>query len=217
VNFLALLGWSPGDDREVMTRAELRESFTLERVLKKSAVFDVKKLEWLNGQHLSRTPAAELEPGITKRLVEGGKARAEELAARGARYLGLIDLLKVRARTLDELAGQVASYLPEEVELDPRAVAKHWEKNPEATLEYLARLRGTFEACAWEEEPLEEALRDGREADPPPASRVDGAGRQPGNLRGARGDRARAFARPDRRSNSSPRRALAGAGHVMVS
>ncbi|MEX0979981.1 MAG: glutamate--tRNA ligase, partial [Gemmatimonadota bacterium] len=159
VNFLALLGWSPGDDREVMTRAELLESFTLERVLKKSAVFDVKKLEWLNGQHLSRTSAAELEPGITKRLVEGGKARAEELAAREAGYLGLIDLLKVRARTLDELAEQVAAYLPEEVEYDPQAVAKHWEKNLEAALEYLTRMRGTFEACQWEEESLEEALR----------------------------------------------------------
>ena len=60
VNFLALLGWSPGDDREVMTRSELAEAFTLERITGKSAVFDVEKLAWLNGQHLSRLSGAEV-------------------------------------------------------------------------------------------------------------------------------------------------------------
>ncbi len=56
MNFLAFLGWSPGDEREVFTPQELVEAFALERVLKKSSVFDLKKLEWLNGQHLVRTP-----------------------------------------------------------------------------------------------------------------------------------------------------------------
>ena len=54
-NFLSLLGWSPGDVQEVMIPQELVARFSMERVLKKSAVFDVQKLEWLNGQHLAAT------------------------------------------------------------------------------------------------------------------------------------------------------------------
>jgi glutamyl-tRNA synthetase len=57
VNFLSLLGWSPGEDLEFMERDVLIEKFSLDRVHPKSAVFDEKKLEWLNGQYfLRRTP-----------------------------------------------------------------------------------------------------------------------------------------------------------------
>src|ERR671923_225073 len=52
VNFLALLGWSPGNDIEVMTVDEMIRRFSTEGLLRKAAVFDPKKLEWMNGQHL---------------------------------------------------------------------------------------------------------------------------------------------------------------------
>ncbi len=51
-NFLALLGWSPGDDREIMSRDELVAAFDVRRILKKSSVFDEEKLRWMNGQHI---------------------------------------------------------------------------------------------------------------------------------------------------------------------
>ena len=57
VNFLALLGWSPGGDREVMTTRELIEHFSEDSLLKKASVFDLKKLEWMNGQHLQHAAA----------------------------------------------------------------------------------------------------------------------------------------------------------------
>src|SRR5207245_5499884 len=59
-NFLALLGWSPGGDKEIMTLDEMIRLFTLEGILKKPAVFDPTKLEWMNGQYLSMTAAEEL-------------------------------------------------------------------------------------------------------------------------------------------------------------
>jgi glutamyl-tRNA synthetase len=71
-NFLAFLGWSPGDDREIFSRPELVEAFSLERVLKKSAVFDLEKLRWMNGQHLMRMPTEELLPKVEARLREEG-------------------------------------------------------------------------------------------------------------------------------------------------
>src|SRR5437867_7635853 len=58
-NFLALLGWSPGGDKEIMTLDEMIQLFTLEGILKKPAVFDPTKLEWMNGQYLSMTARSE--------------------------------------------------------------------------------------------------------------------------------------------------------------
>src|SRR4026207_713370 len=59
-NFLALLGWSPGGDREIMPEAEMIQLFSLDGIQKKPAVFDPPKLEWMNGQYLSALPADEL-------------------------------------------------------------------------------------------------------------------------------------------------------------
>ncbi len=59
-NYLALLGWSPDDDREVLTRDEIVAEFALERVTSSSAIFDDKKLEWLNGEWIRRLPLDEL-------------------------------------------------------------------------------------------------------------------------------------------------------------
>ena len=60
VNFLALLGWSPGDDRELMTAQELIDSFTLEGISGGNAVFNTEKLDWMNGQYIARMPIADL-------------------------------------------------------------------------------------------------------------------------------------------------------------
>ena len=60
MNFLALLGWSPGDDRELMTTAELIDSFTLEGISGGNAVFNTEKLDWMNGQYIAKMPVEEL-------------------------------------------------------------------------------------------------------------------------------------------------------------
>ena len=105
-NFLALLGWNPGDEREVFfTAEELIDAFSLERVLKKAAVFDVTKLEWLNGQHIGLTPPEELLP-----LIDGELARLgiDDTAIGRARILRAVDIQRERARTTSELARRVA-------------------------------------------------------------------------------------------------------------
>src|SRR4051812_17866303 len=85
-NFLALLGWSPGGDREVMTMEEMVELFSVDGLQKKAAVFDTKKLEWMNGQYLSRTPAAELAPLVTPMLISAGLATAADLTRKEEWY-----------------------------------------------------------------------------------------------------------------------------------
>ena len=110
-NFLALVGWSPGDDREIMTEAEMISLFSLEAIQKKPAVFDTVKLEWMNGQYLSRTPTAELVAPVVREL--------ERMQVHfGDPHLlpPYIDAVKSRARTILEMAQRVA------VRLDSRHV-----------------------------------------------------------------------------------------------
>ena len=105
-NFLALLGWSPGGDREIMPEQEMIGLFSLEGIQKKPAVFDTAKLEWMNGQYLSMRPAAELLPPVTGHLADMG------VKANGRDLLPLIDSVKARSRTLLDIAQQVAVRLP---------------------------------------------------------------------------------------------------------
>ena len=60
VNFMALLGWNPGGEREIFSKEELIREFSLEKVQKSGAVFDVKKLDWINGEYIRRLPPEEL-------------------------------------------------------------------------------------------------------------------------------------------------------------
>jgi glutamyl-tRNA synthetase len=101
-NFLALLGWSPGGDREILPEAEMIELFSLEAIQSKAAVFDPAKLEWMNGQYLSATPAAELLPAVERELERTGVQWS------GRDLRPLIDAVKGRSRTIVQLAERVA-------------------------------------------------------------------------------------------------------------
>jgi glutamyl-tRNA synthetase len=159
VNFLALLGWSPGGDIEIMTLHQMLELFSPDGLQKKPAIFDPKKLEWLNGQHLSLMTAAELVPLVTPELVSAGLASADELGRRSDWYLALLDLLKVRARTVHDIVRQAGPYFLETIEYEPEAVAKQW-KDRAATVEVLDAIRARLDAVApWAAPDLEDALR----------------------------------------------------------
>ena len=159
VNFLALLGWSPGGDLEVMIGEELIERFSMERVLKKSSIFDLKKLDWLCGQHFNASTAQALEPALTEGLEGAGLATRQELEERRDWYLSLIDLLKTRARTIPGLVDLARPFLVDELEFDPEAVTRYWLKEPAPVLEQLTALRARFETPKWEPEALEEVIR----------------------------------------------------------
>ncbi len=159
VNFLALLGWSPGDDREVMELDELVRAFSMDRVLKKSAVFDTEKLEWLNGQHIARTSAAELAPLLVKTLSERYGVPSGAAEGDPDRLRNLIHLLKPRSRTIREMAEQALPYLRDELDFDDQAVRKQWGRDPAAATERLEAVREQLASTAWQAEALEEDLR----------------------------------------------------------
>ncbi|HET7188680.1 MAG TPA: glutamate--tRNA ligase [Gemmatimonadaceae bacterium] len=159
LNFLALLGWSPGHDIEVMTLDRMVELFDVGGLQKKAAIFDPKKLEWMNGQHLSLLPSAELATIVTPALERAGLATAADLAGRHDWYLALLELLKVRARTIDDIVRQAMPYFRDEITYDDDAVAKQW-KDRSATAELLVAVRDALAAIpSWEPAAMEEALR----------------------------------------------------------
>jgi glutamyl-tRNA synthetase len=159
VNFLALLGWSPGGDREVMSLGDMIALFSEEGLQRKAAVFDPKKLEWMNGQHLSLMGAAELEPIVTPTIVAAGLATEEDLHKRHEWYLSLLDLLRVRARTIDDIVRQARPYFVDDIEYDPEAVAKQWRDGTAAA--DLLTLTGERLAALpeWNAAAMEETLR----------------------------------------------------------
>src|SRR5439155_5004736 len=115
-NFLALLGWSPGGDREIMSKEELRNLFSLDGILKKPSVFDTTKLEWMNGQYLTAKSAEELYPLVQPELAKLGLNGTRDAALRA------ITAVKTRSRTTLDLSRQVAVRLDERsVTLDEKA------------------------------------------------------------------------------------------------
>jgi glutamyl-tRNA synthetase len=159
LNFLALLGWSPGNDIEVMTVPQMIELFSTDGLSKKAAIFDPKKLEWMNGQHLSLRSSDALAPLVADAIVEAGFATRDEIESRNEWLISLIDLLKVRSRTIDDIVRQAAPYLAVHVSYDPEAVAKQW-KDRSSTIDVLASARNTLATInKWEPQQLEDALR----------------------------------------------------------
>ena len=159
-NFLALLGWNPGDDLEVMMPEEMLQLFTLERLHRKAAIFDTQKLEWMNGQHLSRRPLDEVLPRVTEALVRHQVATTARLESDPAWTRHLVDQLRVRARTVEEVVKQARPYLLDEIEYDAEAVAKTLLTDRAASADILSATRDALiGAPAWTAEALEPALR----------------------------------------------------------
>ena len=154
-NFLALLGWSPGGDREIMSMEELRNLFSLDGILKKPAVFDTTKLEWMNGQYLTAAAAEELYPLVQPEL--------EKLGLDGNRdeVVRAIATVKTRSRTTLDIARQVAVRMDERfVVLDDKA-QKEITKDPAGYRDILVAIVRTLQKVdEWTADELEHVLRN---------------------------------------------------------
>jgi glutamyl-tRNA synthetase len=124
VNFLALLGWSPGGDRELMSIGDLVESFSLEGISGGSAVFNTEKLDWMNGQYIARLPIADLTLALEPLLTEAGLLTAATRPTETWLHR-LVELLRPRAKRLSEFAGMARPFLRATVDYEPEAVEKH--------------------------------------------------------------------------------------------
>jgi glutamyl/glutaminyl-tRNA synthetase len=156
--FLAMLGWSPGDDREMLSREELVAAFDLSGVGRSGAVFDLKKLDWLNGQMLARLSFEELLARLRPRLEAAGLWRNDWDATWLARVLAL---LRPRARTLEDCVtlGRPFFDPSDTFPYDPQAEAKHLKGDGLAAAMVALRERLGAEP-EWTAAALESALRE---------------------------------------------------------
>jgi glutamyl-tRNA synthetase len=124
VNFLSLLGWSPGDDRELMSRRDLIDSFSLEKISGGNAVFDTDKLDWMNAQYLARMPNEELA-ARARPLIEEAGFGASALVRDEASFHRLLGLLRPRVKRLADFVDHARPLLASSVDYDHEAVEKH--------------------------------------------------------------------------------------------
>jgi len=117
LSYLALLGFHPGDDREVLSRAELLQAFSLERLGKSGSVFDPDKLAWMNAQYLHHASGAQLRAWSAEFLPDAARALAPEALER------LLEVERGNIATLADLPRELAWFLDDPPALEPDAAA----------------------------------------------------------------------------------------------
>lgn len=156
VNFLALLGWSPGDDTELLTVDELSARFSLDGISGGDAVFNPEKLEWMNNQHIMRMTDDRLLECVRPWLTDAGLWQTSFDAARREWLTQVLALLRPRARRLGDFVPGFAPFVTEVV-FEPQAVSKHLTAETVPTLQALqSALR---DVDAFDPQPLEQVVR----------------------------------------------------------
>jgi glutamyl-tRNA synthetase len=152
VNFVALLGWNPGDDREIFSLEELVQEFTLERVGKSGAIFNVEKLKWINQQHLRRLDASVIIAKVKPVLTKAG------LDWRDDAYLArVVGAMRERLNSFDDFNSFGRYFFADPDTYDEAARKKNWsEQSPAHLGALIAALGGVPD---FTEASLEDALK----------------------------------------------------------
>ena len=147
LNFLALLGWHPGDGQEVFTKAELIAAFALSRVMPSPARFDLDKLRWFNQQHLRRQGSATVCARIWPSVEQAFGRVEQEYLLRVLKVVG--DRLVVRG----DLLTRFAYFFQDPESYDPRGIRKRWKSDAATLVRAYAELLqslSSFEAASLE-------------------------------------------------------------------
>jgi glutamyl-tRNA synthetase len=151
-NYLALLGWSPGDDREVMTRQEMIAAFDLSTVRSSPAQMDLRKLLWMNGEYMRALPPDAFASLCSKELAAAGIDPGEGAEA-------VFSLMQERIKLPSELGPSSVFFFRDEFPCDEKAVEKKLRKEGVAPL--LETIAGIFrELEPFDAESVNRALHD---------------------------------------------------------
>lgn len=170
VNFLALLGWHTSDDREIFSKQELIEAFSLEGVSRSNSIFnytpgDAKfftdpKAISINAHYIKNMPLNELEPWVRDVLKAANLFDETFLTTQKTWYYATIDLIRQRFHTLNDFATLGAAYFSDNFPMDSKALQKNVLKHPQLK-EWLPQLAERLERLnSWTLETTEKAVRD---------------------------------------------------------
>jgi glutamyl-tRNA synthetase len=144
LNFLAFLGWNPGDERELFTKVELVEAFSIERIGKAGAKFDIAKAKWYNEQYLRARSNADLADFV----MEAAKKDGVELDSKKAE--AIVSLTKERVTVPGEMWTQCRFLVNAPTEFDEQVASKKWNADAVAVLsayaEKLSKFEGTYDS-----------------------------------------------------------------------
>ena len=135
VNYLTLLGWGPGDERELFTLEETVKLFQLEQMSKKAAIYDTKKLTWMNGQYLSELPLEKILPEVKPFFIKDGFVDEAWFDTHAEYFAKMVDVVRVRVKTLQEVADASSYFFQDVTSYDEKGVAKHFKPESVALLE----------------------------------------------------------------------------------
>jgi glutamyl-tRNA synthetase len=160
LNFLARLGWSPGEENRLFSAEELVQRFSLKKLSKGSPLFDMEKLAWLNGQQISDMTAEDLFEPVRREMEKAGLRQWPDREW----FLRLIDLIKGRNRTIKDFVVRLHPFFSDDFDYDPEGAAKYLtHEGLKGALDHLA---GDFRSLnEFEAGPIEAALRDRAEKD----------------------------------------------------
>ena len=154
-NYLLLLGWNPGDEREVLTKEEMTELFTLESVHVTAAKFDIKKLQWMNAEYIKRISRTEFMAEMKRRISDGGYDLSAFTDDKFNWDL-LVDQLQVRTKFWSDVPGNCAYFFTDDYHFDEKAVEKRLKK--EGVKDILLDLADRFEKLEKFDAPSGEAM-----------------------------------------------------------
>ncbi|HHV78476.1 MAG TPA: glutamate--tRNA ligase [Firmicutes bacterium] len=161
VNYLALLGWTPGENEEIMPLSEMVKRFRLEDVSHNPAIYDTNKLTWINGNYIRELDLDYVARAVIPFLEKAGYIKKDDLAneVQFERIRSLVGVVRDRAKTLVEMVDALSYFFEGELEYDEKGVRKYFTK-PE-TVELLVegmRVLGGLEV--WNTSSIEAAYRE---------------------------------------------------------
>jgi glutamyl-tRNA synthetase len=157
-NFLALLGWSPGNEQEVLSRADTISRFSLDSCSKAPAVFDLKKAEWLNGQYITRMDPRDIAGLVLPRLQAAGLFETDPSVERLEWLRQVVALMQERTRLLSVFETWASYLFTEEYPFEQRA-REQWLGKPETAPVLTALADHLAGLSKWTAEKLETAVR----------------------------------------------------------
>lgn len=158
-NFLALLGWSLGNDTEYLRTSDLVERFSLSGVSRTNAIFDRPKLEWFNTEYLHNLLIEELLPQVEAQLKRAGLWQERWGSSDRAWFAHAVDLIRPRTRLLADFSGWARGFFTDDFEYEPEACAKFWKD--ERLPSMLAKTADVLDALPeWNHDGCDNALRN---------------------------------------------------------
>ena len=151
VNFLALLGWNPGDEREIFSLEELVKEFSVEKIQKAGAVFNVKRLDWINGAYIRKKTPKELAELSKPYLPEGVKTEDVEK---------VIVLYQARLKKMSEITELADFFFAKELKYDKKLLIwkETGEQKTREALEQVQKILLEVKEKDWNKEKLQEIL-----------------------------------------------------------